>query len=135
MNTTFNLNKKRGGPTFLANPKTGENEFAILPMAEYQALVDAAEMAEDVAAFDAAENDELFPAEVVDRLLEGENPVRVYREHRKMTQGHLAEAAELHQTTISQIETGERTGTVDVLSRLAKALGVDLEDLIPRAED
>ena len=120
-------------PTFLADPKTGEPAFAVLPVAEYQALVEAAEMAEDVAAFDAAAGDELWPAEVVDRLLEGANPLRVYREHRKMTQAALAEASDLRQATISQIENGERVGTVDALSRLAKALGVDLEDLVPRA--
>jgi transcriptional regulator with XRE-family HTH domain len=67
--------------------------------------------------------------------LEGVNPVRVFREHRKMTQRQLADAADLHQTTISQIETGERSGSVEVFLRLAKALGLDIEDLIPRASD
>ena len=86
-------------------------------------------MAEDIALIEAAAGDELWPAKVVDRLFDGDNPVRVYREHRKMTQAALAEAAGLHQ--ISQIENGERGGTVDSLSRLAKALSVDLEDLVP----
>ena len=105
--------------------------MVILPMAEYEALVAAAELAEDVAAINATAGDELWPAEVVDRLLDGDNPVRVYREHRKLTQAALAEAADLHQAAISQIENGERAGTIDALQRLAKALGVDLEDLTP----
>ena len=122
---------KPAGPTFVADPKTGEPAFAVLPVAEYQALVEAAELAEDIALIEAAAGDELWPAKVVDRLLDGDNPVRVYREHRKMTQAALAEAAGLHQTAISQIENGARGGTVDALSRLAKALSVDLEDLVP----
>jgi len=123
--------------THTVNVKTGEVESVILPIADYEVLIEIAEMAEDVAAFDASisANEERFPSALVDRLLEGVNPVRVFREHRKMTQRQLADAADLHQTTISQIETGERSGSVEVFLRLAKALGLDIEDLISRASD
>ena len=40
-----------------------------------------------------AEGGELFPAEIVDRLLAGESPVGVYRKYRGVTRKQLAEAA------------------------------------------
>ena len=41
----------------------------------------------------AAGEEELVPAAVVDRLLAGESPVRVWREHRGITQSGLARAS------------------------------------------
>lgn len=77
-----------------------------------------------------AEGGESFPAEVVDRLLAGRNPIRVYRDHRGMTQGALAAAAGLHPVYLSQIETGKRTGSARTLAAIAEALGVTVDDLI-----
>ncbi len=77
-----------------------------------------------------AEGGESFPAEVVDRLLAGQNPIRVYRDHRGMTQGALAAAAGIHPVYLSQIETGKRTGSARTLAAVAEALGVTVDDLI-----
>lgn len=132
---TTHTPKHRVEPTILAHPKTGKPEFAVLPIADYEALLEAAEMAEDVAAFDAGAGDEILPVATSDRLLAGESPLRVFRELRDLTQTQLAAAAGIPQTTISKIETGERIGTVDNLSRLAAALHVDLEDLVPAPAD
>ncbi len=48
-----------------------------------------------------------------------------------MTGRLLAEAVEVQQSYISQIETGKREGTIDVLRRIAGALGITLDDLYP----
>ncbi len=77
-----------------------------------------------------AEGGESFPAEVVDRLLAGQNPIRVYRDHRGMTQGALAAAAGIHPVYLSQIERGRRTGSARTLAAIAEALGVTVDDLI-----
>ncbi len=77
-----------------------------------------------------AEGGESFPAEVLDRLLAGQNPIRVYRVHRGMTQGALAAAAGIHPVYLSQIETGKRTGSARTLAAIAEALGVTVDDLI-----
>ena len=77
-----------------------------------------------------AEGGESFPAEVVDRLLAGQNPIRVYRDHRGMTQGALAAAAGIHPVYLSQIETGRRTGSAKTLAAIAEALGVTVDELI-----
>ena len=74
--------------------------------------------------------EERVPDEVVARLLAGESPVRVWREHRGLTQQALADRAEISKNYLSQIETGARDGRVRVLQALARALGVDLDDLV-----
>ena len=133
----MNRHSARQTPQILADPKTGEPAFAVVPVADYEQLVADSEMLADVAAYDAATaaDEESFPIGLLDRILAGDNRVRIYREHRKMTQSALAKAANLRQATISQIENGGRTGTVGALSRLARALDVDLENLAPRAGD
>jgi DNA-binding XRE family transcriptional regulator len=130
--TERDVESERGAPQILANAKTGEPEFAVIPIAEYNELLETAEMAEDVAALDAAlaADEEMIPAEMVDRLHSGESRVRVWRQHRGMTQDQLAELSGLRQTSISEIETGGHIAKVHTLTKLAKALGVDLEDLV-----
>ena len=73
---------------------------------------------------------ESFPIELADRLLAGENAVRVYRDHRGMTQNQLAGAAGINPLYLSQIERGVRTGSARTLAALAEPLGVDVDDLI-----
>ena len=114
--------------------RDGKPEYAVLEYSEYERLVAAAEDAADfaaLAALDADEAEEDLPDEMVARLLAGDNPIRVWREHRGMTGRRLAEAVEIQQSYISQIETGKREGTIDVLRRIATALGVTLDDLYP----
>jgi ribosome-binding protein aMBF1 (putative translation factor) len=69
----------------------------------------------------------LFPLEVADRLANGENPIRVLREWRDMTQVHLALKTTLSQGHISDIESGRRTGTPATLRLIADALKVPLD--------
>lgn len=69
----------------------------------------------------------LLPKEVVDRLANGENQVRVLREWRDVTQMHLAFKTNLSQSHISDIENGRRTGTPAALRLIADALKVPLD--------
>ena len=39
--------------------------------------------------------DELIPAEVVNRIIDGENPIRVYRDYRGLTQKDLAQKVDI----------------------------------------
>lgn len=90
----------------------------------------------DVRAYDAAKRrlaageDELIPAEFADRLLDGENPVRVWREYRGLSIRDLAEKAGIAAAYLSQIETGGREGKVSTVKALADSLGVTVDDLI-----
>ena len=74
-------------------------------------------------------NQDRIPLAVVKRLLDDENPVKVWREHRGMTQQALAHAAGLPQPTIARLESGERKGTVAQMRKLAGALGINLDTL------
>jgi len=60
----------------------------------------------------------LIPAEIMRRELEGESPVKLWREHHGLTQQQLADAAEISKPFLSQIEA---------LSAIARALGVPLD--------
>jgi DNA-binding XRE family transcriptional regulator len=117
----------------------GGEEMAVLPLAEFQKLLARAEMAEtdeEAAAIlerVKAGQEEVFPAEVVHAILDGANPVKVLREHRRMTQKDLAATAGINAVYLSQIERGERAGSLATLSALAKALNVDPAMLFPGA--
>jgi DNA-binding XRE family transcriptional regulator len=94
-----------------------------------------AEMLEDIRDYDAAvgaieRGEELIPAEIVYALLDGANPIRVWRKYRGFTQQDLAAAAGISPPYLSQLETGKRTGTAEVLSAVAEALNVALDDLV-----
>ena len=112
--------------------KNGKKEFAVVPFEDYEKLIAIAENKADeadVLAFRAS-NEETFPASVVNALIAGENPVKVYRKHRGMTQQALADAIDKSKIYISKIEAGDRQGGVDVLSNIAQALNIDLDDLV-----
>ena len=111
-------------------------QVVVIPADDYRVLLEKAEMLDDVAAYDrakaalAAGDDELVPALVANAILDGENPIRVWRQHRDMSQVQLAEAAGISQAYLAQIETGKREGTLSLYRSLAEALVVDLEDLV-----
>lgn len=111
------------------------DEMVVLARAEYDALVEMAEMLEDVAAYDEAkrriaEGDDLrVPSEFVDRLIDGESPVRVWREFRGMTSKELAKAIGVSAGYLSEIETGKKEGSLSVFRSIAKTLRIDIDDL------
>lgn len=110
--------------------------FIALSRRAYDKLVEAAEDAADLAAIArferrlAAGEEELIPSEMVDRILSGENLVRVWREYRGLTVAALAEKAGITQPYLSQIETGKREGTLQTMKKIAEALKVGLDDLV-----
>jgi DNA-binding XRE family transcriptional regulator len=116
--------------------KDGKPAFAVVPWEDFarMAPLEADAYLTDEELYDRAKagGGEFFPAEVVDRLLAGESPVRVFRRHRGLTQRALAERAGLNPVYLSQIENGKRTGSVETLGRIARNLDVDLDDLVAR---
>lgn len=115
--------------------RNGNPEWAIIPYKDYLRLVEEAEMLNDVLDYDMAieavkEGEELVPSEVAYAILDGESPIRVWREYRGYTQQQLSEAAGISKPYLSQIETGKRTGTTEVLSGIAKALDLTIDDIV-----
>jgi DNA-binding XRE family transcriptional regulator len=111
------------------------DKLAVLPLADYERLIASAEDAEDVRAYDEAKlrlavaEDELISASVVDRLLDGDNPVRVWREHRALSAKSLATKAGISASYLSQIENGQRDGSFETMKAIAQALSITLDDL------
>jgi DNA-binding Xre family transcriptional regulator len=103
-----------------------------VPARMIQSLIDRAEMAEDIRAFDAAKaaGGTLFPAEVLARIWDdGVSPVTAFREWRGMKQGELAKAAGLSQAYVCEIEKGKNI-SARAAKALARALGVEVGDLL-----
>ena len=92
----------------------------------------ADDFAADLAAYRAAvgSDEEAVPLAVARRLVEGEHPLKVWREHRSLTQKTLAAEAGTSALYLSQIERGQRTGSPKLLRRLADALAVEIDDLV-----
>ena len=60
--------------------------------------------------------------------------VRRLRRERELTQGQVASKAGLNLTTISHVETGTVSPTVETLEKLARALDVSVVELFPKAQ-
>ena len=60
------------------------------------------------------------------------NPIRGWRLFRNFTQSELAEQTGLKQTHVSLMEANKIKPRRNTLSKLAVALGCDIDDLIPR---
>jgi DNA-binding XRE family transcriptional regulator len=65
----------------------------------------------------------------VDRLLTGENPVKLWRQKLGLTQRQLADHSGVSQSLLAEIEKGTKTGSVETLKKLARALKIDLDAL------
>jgi hypothetical protein len=118
------------GVQFIKTP--AGDEMAVLPRAEYDALIEAAaeisEDAADIAAYDAAKADKVgsapLPFEVSQEILKGASLLKALRVWRNETQMHLAFKTETSQGLISDLENRRRDLTEDMASRLAIALDV-----------
>jgi DNA-binding XRE family transcriptional regulator len=110
----------------------GKN-YVLLSEEDYEDLVDGLHANEILARIAAGE--ETWPHELVVELLKTDSRVRTFRNYRGLTVSDLAEAVGISQPYLSEIESGKKTGSVDVLKRIAKALKVDLDDLVVDRED
>ena len=121
---------------------TPNGEVAILPRADYERLKKLADEAiEDAgtarlvarAKKEIAGGTPLLPKEVIDRLANGENPIRVLREFREQTQNELRMRIGITQGYLSDLETGKRKGPFELHQKIARALGIPFELLAPIA--
>jgi ribosome-binding protein aMBF1 (putative translation factor) len=106
------------------------SETVTLSRAEHDALVRRAEDAIDRGALSRAGTGVYLPAELVDRMIAGEHPIRVFRELRGLTLEELASRSGIGRAFLSLLESRCRQPSVATLRRLADALGVDLDDLV-----
>ena len=113
------------------------NETVTITRAEYDRLCATEEDFDDLRAALAVRDridsgtEELVPAAVADRLIDGESPLKVWREHRALSQSALARASGVSRVQIADIEAERATGSARTLRALADALRVTVDDLLP----
>ena len=119
----------------------GGEELAILPKNEYERLAKLV-ADEDIGTTRIVRNardkivagrEVMVPKAVVDRLAARENPIRVLREWRAMTQAELVVAIGITQGYLSDLEAGKRKGPVALHQKIGRALAVPIDLLLPTA--
>jgi len=114
--------------------KGGKPEWAVIPYKEYQELIKVYDYFDDETLFAQAmernKDNETIPHELVLRLVNGENPIRVWRQYRGKTMEELAKQIGVTQSYLSQLESSKRHASQKVLKLLAANLSVDIEELI-----
>jgi DNA-binding XRE family transcriptional regulator len=115
--------------------KEGKPEWAVIPYPDYLSLVEDAEMLQDLHDYDAAklailQGERLIPAEVTFQILDGESPIKVWREYLQMSPAQLAQAAGISQAELSRLESKAQEGTEDILIAIAKAFQLPVEEFI-----
>ncbi len=109
----------------------GGEELTIMPRAAYEALIDAADEAQDLIDVRARRDEPTISHDLAMAVIKGEmSPVEAWRKELGLTQAQLAEKADVRAATISDIESGKSRGRMDVMQRIAAALGLGLDDLV-----
>ncbi len=126
-------------------PIAETSDTVTLRRADFEMLLEAVEDAEDIAALEEAEarvkelgekvaHANYLSVDLVERLLAGEHPLRIWREHRCLTQADLADKACLARSYLAEIEGHKKPGSLDAYRKLANALGLTVDDLLPESE-
>ena len=110
--------------------RRGPVEAVVMASAAFDRLLEHIEDLEARRAYENTRDQERFPLALADRLIAGDNPVRVYRNYRSLTLDALAAAVGLSKGYLSDIENGKKPGSVKALNRIAAALGVDIGNLV-----
>lgn len=101
--------------------------YVVLREEAYQDLLDMIEAQAIMGRIAAGE--ETFPHRLVAELATTTSRIRTFRKYRGLTMAALAREAGISQPHLSDIETGKKNGSIEVLKRIAAALRVDLDDI------
>jgi DNA-binding XRE family transcriptional regulator len=115
----------------------GQSQTVTIDRAEYERLLS---LNEDLAGLKSAlaiaaqidrGEETAIPAAIAHRLIDGEPPLRVWREAKNLTQTALADLADVSRVQINDIEAGRAAGSIKTLTKLAGALGLRIDDIVP----
>jgi DNA-binding XRE family transcriptional regulator len=96
---------------------------------DYEDLLDTV-IARKIEAALASGREELLTSEETAALL-ARAPLAFWRKKRGKTQTQLAAAVGVSQNFLSDLERGKAKGEVTLLAKLARCLGLSIEDLVP----
>ena len=114
--------------------KTAAGEtLVILPLKEYEALEDAADAVRHAAVIAKVKRgeSETLTSKEMKALLAAPTPLAFWRRKRGLTQSALAKRALISQSYLASLEVGRRKGDPALIKRLAQALSLRMEDLVP----
>lgn len=75
-------------------------------------------------------SDSDLPDNILDEISSGvENPIKIIRKYREMTQADLAKISGISRPYLTEIETGKKNGSIRALKSIANALDVSIGDL------
>ncbi len=93
--------------------------YVLVPLHEYRGMTSSAPA------------DDSLPEDVLNRLYtRSENPVKILRKYRGLTQVELANKSGLSRPYLAEIETGRKEGSVTALKNLAAALQVNIGNIL-----
>lgn len=110
--------------------------MVMLPEAEFDALIDELDDARDLVEAQTIQarvqsgEEKVIPSEVVMRFVDGDSPIRVWRDYRGLSLTELASEAKMLDEELAEIETDQQSPTVEQLKAIAKALKVTMDDLV-----
>lgn len=110
-----------------------DSDTITLSRAAYEGMIEQIEDFEDMLALERARNtseSRRLPHLWVKRLLDGEHPLRVWRDYRQLTGQQLESLSGVPQSYISDIERDVKAGSARTLQKLARALDIAIEDIM-----
>jgi len=107
------------------------NDKAVIALKDF-------ELMQDTLAYDHIKKEEeeaLWPIEIALHIAQGQSPLKVYRQHKKLSQKELSVRSKVPQGLISEIETGKKQGSLNSLIALSKVLETTIDDLLTTKND
>jgi len=82
----------------------------------------------DFTALKNAGTNNTLPREILEKITLGQDSaIKIIRKYKGLTQGDLAQAADISRPYLTEIETGRKDGSIRALKSIAGALNVSLE--------
>lgn len=106
------------------------DELVVMSRRKYQDLLNARDHAAAMRAV-AAGADTLTDAELGEYFA-APMPLAYWRKRRGVMRAQIAAILAVSQACMTQLEAGKRTGNIALYARLADALGLRIEDLVPQ---
>lgn len=88
-------------------------------------------LAADAADRRRADGEEYVPFWLINSIIQGENALRAWRNYRGMTLETLAEQTGSRKSALSDIENGKANGKPALWRKLAEALNVTVDEIMP----
>ena len=101
---------------------------------QYEDLIDARD-AESAMRAVAGGTLQTLSGDDVDAWLAAPGPLAFWRKHRGLTQADMARSIGVSQPYLAQLENGRRQGSVSIYQRLARQLGLSVDELLPDEPD